>query len=33
MTQPGKPVAMADFFALEAGEYLERLDALLQPSD
>src|SRR5881409_3276963 len=33
MTQPGKPVGMADFFALEAGEYLERLDALLQPSD
>ena len=33
MTQPGKPVGMADFFALEAGEYLERLDALLQPSE
>src|SRR5439155_1570746 len=33
MTQPDKPVAMSDFFALEAGEYLERLDALLQPSE
>ena len=31
MTQPNKPLAMADFFALEAGEYLERLDALLGP--
>ncbi len=32
MTQPpGTPLAMADFFALEAGEYLERLDALLSP--
>jgi HPt (histidine-containing phosphotransfer) domain-containing protein len=32
MTQPpGAPLAMADFFALEAGEYLERLDALLAP--
>lgn len=32
MTQPpGSPLAMADFFALEAGEYLERLDALLSP--
>jgi HPt (histidine-containing phosphotransfer) domain-containing protein len=28
---PGTPLAMADFFALEAGEYLERLDALLAP--
>jgi HPt (histidine-containing phosphotransfer) domain-containing protein len=28
---PGAPLAMADFFALEAGEYLERLDALLAP--
>jgi HPt (histidine-containing phosphotransfer) domain-containing protein len=28
---PGPPPAMADFFALEAGEYLERLDALLAP--
>src|SRR5213594_699607 len=25
------PLGMADFFALEAGEYLDRLDALLQP--
>ncbi len=32
MTQPpGTPLAMADFFALEAGEYLERLDVLLAP--
>src|SRR5438094_7935914 len=33
MTIPpsGSPLAMADFFALEAGEYLERLDALLAP--
>src|SRR5512146_3279290 len=32
MTQPpGVPTAMADFFALEAGEYLERLDGLLAP--
>ena len=32
MTHPsGPPLAMADFFALEAGEYLERLDALLAP--
>ncbi|HEY6807317.1 MAG TPA: Hpt domain-containing protein [Gemmatimonadales bacterium] len=36
MTQPppsgpsGAPLAMGDFFALEAGEYLERLDAALQ---
>jgi chemotaxis protein histidine kinase CheA len=30
MTEPGKPLGMADFFALEAGEYLERLDALMQ---
>jgi HPt (histidine-containing phosphotransfer) domain-containing protein len=29
MTEPGKPLGMSDFFALEAGEYLERLDALL----
>src|SRR5207249_4742865 len=28
MTQP---LGMSDFFALEAGEYLDRLDALLQP--
>jgi len=33
MTQPGAPtpLGMSDFFALEAGEYLDRLDALLQP--
>jgi hypothetical protein len=30
MTEPGKPLGMSDFFALEAGEYLERLDAALQ---
>src|SRR5213596_1860243 len=32
MTQPGapQPLGMGDFFALEAGEYLDRLDALLQ---
>src|SRR6184192_2978827 len=29
MTGPPKPLGMSDFFALEAGEYLERLDALL----
>src|SRR5690349_831096 len=29
MTGPQKPLGMSDFFALEAGEYLERLDALL----
>jgi len=29
MTQP---LGMSDFFALEAGEYLDRLDALLQPT-
>ena len=28
MSDPGKPLGMSDFFALEAGEYLERLDAL-----
>src|SRR5207253_338808 len=33
MTRPGKPLGMSDFFALEAGEYLERLDALLSKSD
>ncbi len=27
---PGPPLGMSDFFVLEAGEYLERLDALLQ---
>jgi chemotaxis protein histidine kinase CheA len=30
MTQPSAPLGMSDFFALEAGEYLERLDALVQ---
>jgi len=32
MTAPGAPppLGMSDFFALEAGEYLDRLDALLQ---
>jgi len=30
MTPPAKPLGMSDFFALEAGEYLERLDAVLQ---
>ena len=29
MTGPSKPLGMSDFFALEAGEYLERLDGLL----
>src|SRR2546428_11413225 len=33
MTSPGKPLGMSDFFALEAGEYLERLDGLLQQSE
>ena len=32
MTQPPAPLGMSDFFALEAGEYLDRLDALLQPA-
>jgi chemotaxis protein histidine kinase CheA len=27
---PGQPLGMSDFFALEAGEYLERLDGVLQ---
>src|SRR5438477_640277 len=30
---PPKPLGMSDFFALEAGEYLERLDGLLASSD
>src|SRR3990170_4464531 len=30
MTQPSAPLGMSDFFALEAGEYLERLDAVVQ---
>src|SRR6266516_4794702 len=29
MTPPSKPLGMSDFFALEAGEYLERLDGLV----
>src|SRR6266550_831536 len=29
MTPPTPPLGMSDFFGLEAGEYLERLDALL----
>src|SRR5256886_16349375 len=29
MPGPSKPLGMSDFFALEAGEYLERLDGLL----
>ncbi len=33
MTGPSKPLGMSDFFALEAGEYLERLDGLLQQSE
>jgi HPt (histidine-containing phosphotransfer) domain-containing protein len=33
MTGPAKPLGMSDFFALEAGEYLERLDGLLAKSD
>src|SRR5881397_1537309 len=32
-TPPGKPLGMTDFFALEAGEYLERLDTVLQPAE
>src|SRR5438067_4823749 len=33
MTGPPKPLGMSDFFALEAGEYLERLDGLLAGGD
>src|SRR6266567_4148194 len=33
MTGPPKPLGMSDFFALEAGEYLERLDGLLAKGD
>ena len=33
MTGPPKPLGMSDFFALEAGEYLERLDVLLATGD
>src|SRR5437867_10784606 len=33
MTESPKPLGMSDFFALEAGEYLERLDAMLAKGD
>src|SRR5881409_2489182 len=33
MTGPSKPLGMSDFFALEAGEYLERLDGLLAKTE
>src|SRR5881392_2543416 len=33
MTGPAQPLGMSDFFALEAGEYLERLDGLLAQGD
>jgi chemotaxis protein histidine kinase CheA len=33
VTESSKPLGMSDFFALEAGEYLERLDALLGKGD
>ena len=33
MTDARKPLGMSDFFALEAGEYLERLDGLLATGD
>jgi HPt (histidine-containing phosphotransfer) domain-containing protein len=33
MTGPPKPLGMSDFFALEAGEYLERLEGLLAAGD
>src|SRR5438876_9751806 len=33
MTDAPKPLGMSDFFALEAGEYLERLDGLLATGD
>ena len=33
MTGPAQPLGMSDFFALEAGDYLERLDGLLAKSD
>src|SRR2546423_135724 len=33
MTEGNKPLGMSDFFALEAGEYLERLDGLLAQSE
>src|SRR6266852_2278723 len=33
MTESSKPLGMSDFFALEAGEYLERLDGMLAKGD
>src|SRR5882762_1158541 len=33
MSESPKPLGMSDFFALEAGEYLERLDGLLAKGD
>src|SRR5213082_1988874 len=33
MTESPKPLGMSDFFALEAGEYLERLDVMLAKGD
>src|SRR6266487_3382448 len=33
MTESPKPLGMSDFFALEAGEYLERLDGMLVKGD
>src|SRR5206468_1193078 len=33
MTESPKPLGMSDFFALEAGEYLERLDGMLATGD
>src|SRR5213596_2560288 len=33
MTESPKPLGMSDFFALEAGEYLERLDGMLAKGD
>src|SRR6266550_3538203 len=33
MTESPKPLGMSDFFALEAGEYLERLDGMLAQGD
>src|SRR5213592_1867740 len=33
MTESPKPLGMSDFFALEAGEYLERIDGMLAQGD
>src|SRR5437867_1403856 len=33
MTESPKPLGMSDFLALEAGEYLERLDGMLAKAD